>query len=77
MTHAFAYSKTRDQDLAYMLAAEVRIVLCQEQKLIFYVDPPWNSKLHQPDGPLHVQEKQRRNSYHQHLQDLGKDHACC
>jgi hypothetical protein len=47
----FAYSKTKEQDVALMIAAQV-------EALSHLIGPSRHPKLFQLDGSLHVQEEQ-------------------
>ena len=56
----FAYSKTKEQDIALMLTAGVRF-----NHLKAYLGARWYWELLKLDGPLHVQAQRWRNSHHQ------------
>ena len=66
----FAYSKTKEQDVALMIAAQV-------EALSQLLGLSWHPELLQLDGSLHVQAQQRGNSHHQPCQELGKAYGSC
>lgn len=69
----FAYSKTKEQDVALMLAANV----FQESFLRFRcIGSRRYWELLKLDGSIHLQEKPRRSSHHQRSQVMGKAHDC-
>ena len=67
----FAYSKTKEQDIAYMLAANVCISLVTDS----YIGARRYRELLQLDGPIHVLQKQGGRSHRQPRKGMGEAHG--